>query len=57
MFDMPIKFFPKDVISGEANKPGDKFTAFFITGERQFEVMADHFTAEFFFATIVKEDE
>lgn len=30
---MPIKFFQKDVISGLANKPGDKFSAAFM-GQR-----------------------
>lgn len=51
--DMPIKFFQKDIISGKVEKPGDKFTAFFLTGECEFEVMEDHFSTDCFFAKLV----
>lgn len=52
---MPFKFFPKDVIEGSADKPGDKFTAEVMGGTRTFEVMAENFTRDCFFATIVED--
>ena len=50
---MPIKFFPRDIVSGKADAPGDKFTAFFIDGDHEFEVMDEGLSRQCFFATLV----
>lgn len=34
-----VKFFQSDIISGEANKVGDKFVAFFLISDIEFEVV------------------
>jgi hypothetical protein len=34
-----VKFFKKDIVSGKANKVGDKFVAFFMIGDMEFEVV------------------
>lgn len=39
---MPIKFFPKDRISGKMNKVGDTFTAKFFGGKCKFVVVEHH---------------
>ncbi len=44
-----VKFFPRDVITGRADAVGDVFTAFFMTGAREFRVTShngDVFYAE-----------
>lgn len=39
-----IKFFPRDVMSGEYSKPGDIFTAMFFGAENTFKVIEHHGT-------------
>jgi len=45
---MPIKFFQKDIISGQATKVGDKFTVHFMGADKEFEVSEFH--GDMFFA-------
>jgi hypothetical protein len=42
LLSMPIKFFPRDMVSGKMGKVGDEFTAFFLTGNRKFVVESVH---------------
>ncbi len=37
-----LKFYPRDVISGIANEPGDQFTAMFMGYRRRFQVTENH---------------
>jgi hypothetical protein len=37
-----VKFFKKDIISGVADAVGDKFVAFFMIGDVNFEVVEVH---------------
>jgi hypothetical protein len=46
-----VKFFEKDIVSGVANKVGDKFVAFFMIGDVDFEVVEVYHG--FFFAKAV----
>lgn len=42
MFNLPIKFFPRDKITGSMEKVGDEFTAFFLVGATKFRVIEKH---------------
>lgn len=42
VFDMEMRFFPKDVVSGKCRKQGDKFVAEFFGGKARF-VITQHF--------------
>jgi hypothetical protein len=46
-----VKFFKNDIVSGVANAVGDKFVAFFMIGNMNFEVIEVH--NGFFFAKAV----
>ncbi len=37
-----VKFFEKDIVSGKAKNVGDKFVAFFMIGNMEFEVIEVH---------------
>ena len=49
--EIPIKFFPRDVVRGESGKVGDRFEAFFMGDHCAFEVIEHNGT--FFFAKLI----
>lgn len=45
----PLKFFPNDIVTGNADKPGDTFTAMFCGTETEYRVANEHFSPSCFY--------